>query len=126
MNNLQILDCTLRDGGYINNWSFGNKVTRQILKYLSEAHIDIVECGFLSDVEYDPDRTIFNDVLQIKAILPVNKVKYVVMIALGEKEIDYEKVPKCDPNVIWGIRLTFHKHEIERAFDYAQNLMSKG
>ena len=25
MSNIKILDCTLRDGGYINNWTFGNK-----------------------------------------------------------------------------------------------------
>lgn len=126
MNKIQILDCTLRDGGYINDWNFGNKVIKRIIRYLTEAHIDIIECGFLSDAEYNPNRTIFNDIYQVKDLLPENRVKYVTMIALGEKEIAYEKVPKCDPDVIWGIRLTFHKHEIERAFDYAQDLMSKG
>ena len=23
MGNIKVLDCTLRDGGYINNWDFG-------------------------------------------------------------------------------------------------------
>lgn len=126
MNNLQILDCTLRDGGYINNWNFGNKIIKRILKYLSAAHIDIVECGFLSDVEYDADKTIFNHPSQIKELLMASQTRYVAMIALGEKEIAYEKIPPSDENGVWGIRLTFHKHEVDRAFTYATDLMFKG
>lgn len=126
MNNLQILDCTLRDGGYINNWNFGNRIIRRILRYLSDAHIDIIECGFLSDAEYDKDKSIFNHPSQIKNLITQNQSRHVAMIALGEKEIAYEKVPVCDESGVWGIRLTFHKHEIERAFIYANDLMSKG
>ncbi|MBP3506587.1 MAG: aldolase catalytic domain-containing protein [Lachnospiraceae bacterium] len=126
MNNIRILDCTLRDGGYINNWCFGNRVIRKILMYLSMARIDLVECGFLWDTQYDVDRTVFNNMSQIKVLLPENKQKCVAMIALGEKEISYEKIPECDETIIWGIRITFHKHEIGRAFTYANNLMQKG
>lgn len=126
MNNIKILDCTLRDGGYINDWNFGNKVIKRILKNLVDAHIDIIECGFLSDCDYHPDKTIFNDVSQISSIIPQGTGKYVAMVALGEKEISYDKIPKCDGLSIFGIRLTFHKHEIERAFEYAKNLMEKG
>lgn len=126
MNNIQILDCTLRDGGYINNWNFGQKIIRKILKNLSCAQIDIVECGFLSDVEYNIDQSIFSTPSQIKELLPPMGSKYVAMVALGEKEISYEKIPMCDNSSIYGIRLTFHKHEIDRVFEYAANLMQKG
>lgn len=127
MNNMQILDCTLRDGGYINNWCFGEKVIRKILKRLSDAHIDIVECGFLSETEYCSDKTIFNHISQISNLLPQNsECHYVAMVALGEKEISCEKISKCDETSISGIRLTFHKHEVERVFEYAKNLMEKG
>ncbi len=126
-NNIQILDCTLRDGGYVNNWNFGEKVIRRILKRLSDAHIDIVECGFLSEAEYFADKTIFNSTTQIAALLPeMSKSCYVAMIALGEKEISYEKIERCENSFLFGIRLTFHKQEVERAFEYAKNLMEKG
>ena len=29
MNKIQILDCTLRDGGYCNQWEFGYKNTKK-------------------------------------------------------------------------------------------------
>lgn len=126
MSNIKILDCTLRDGGYINDWNFGEKVIKSILKRLSDANVDIVECGFLSECNYDVNKTIFNHTSQISNLLPEKKMKYVAMVALGEKEIAYEKIPVCAGQSIFGIRLTFHKHEVERAFDYAQKLMEKG
>jgi len=47
MTKVGILDCTLRDGGYVNNFSFDNAHTFTIINQLQNAGIDIVECGFL-------------------------------------------------------------------------------
>ena len=49
MRNLQILDCTLRDGGYCNEWNFGFENIQNIITCLQDANIDIVECEFLQD-----------------------------------------------------------------------------
>lgn len=40
-----ILDCTLRDGGYYNNWDFDPDIVRQYLGAVSHAKIDYVELG---------------------------------------------------------------------------------
>lgn len=127
MSSIQILDCTLRDGGYVNNWKFGNKTIKNIIKRLSEAKVDIIECGFLSEAEYNSDMTVFSSVSQIKELLPKDcSSRCVAMVALGEKEIAYDKISDSEGNSLFGIRLTFHKHEIERAFEYAKVLMNKG
>lgn len=128
MNNISILDCTLRDGGYVNNWNFGKRTIKSIIQKLNNANIDIVECGFIADVEYDEDKSLFPDVNIIKDLKPNSngETTYVGMIALGEKEIDYNKIPKCDNKSITGIRLTFHRNQIDRAVEYATDLMSKG
>ena len=34
MNKINILDCTLRDGGYVNNWEFGRGNIEKIIKTL--------------------------------------------------------------------------------------------
>lgn len=39
---IRVLDCTLRDGGYINDWRFGRKTIMSILDKLDQAHIDIL------------------------------------------------------------------------------------
>lgn len=45
MGEIKLLDCTLRDGGYINDWKFGKETITGILDRLSLAEIDLIECG---------------------------------------------------------------------------------
>lgn len=45
-NNLKILDCTLRDGGYYNNWDFSDKLVGKYVDGINKSNIDIVEVGF--------------------------------------------------------------------------------
>ncbi|UXK09891.1 pyruvate carboxyltransferase [Shewanella putrefaciens] len=45
MNNFSILDCTLRDGGYYNNWDFSPDVVQAYLEAMAKAKIDYVELG---------------------------------------------------------------------------------
>lgn len=130
MNNIKILDCTLRDGGYINDWCFGNEEIQSIIQKISESAIEIIECGFISEVEYNPERSLYPKMECIEKMLPAasnhNGTMYVGMIALGEKEISYNKIGPCSENGITGIRLTFHKNEVDRVFEYAADLMGKG
>lgn len=30
MNTVHVLDCTLRDGGYCNQWQFGHEITKKL------------------------------------------------------------------------------------------------
>ena len=43
---LNILDCTLRDGGYYNNWFFKKDLINEYLKVMDIINIDYVEIGF--------------------------------------------------------------------------------
>lgn len=43
--NYKILDCTLRDGGYYNNWDFSSDLVKKYLKSMAETNIDYVELG---------------------------------------------------------------------------------
>lgn len=45
-NQLKLLDCTLRDGGYYNNWEFSEKLINKYLIAIDKAGIHIVELGF--------------------------------------------------------------------------------
>ena len=44
----KIIDCTLRDGGYYNNWDFAESLVNSYLKTMREIKIDYVEIGFRS------------------------------------------------------------------------------
>lgn len=58
MTNIRVLDCTLRDGGYCNDWTFGYNNINKIVNGLLEANIDIIECGYISQKKvFDINRT---------------------------------------------------------------------
>ena len=46
--NINILDCTLRDGGYYNNWNFSKKLVNKYIDLMSKTDIQKVEIGFLT------------------------------------------------------------------------------
>lgn len=125
---IRILDCTLRDGGYINDWKFGRDTIVSILDKLDQAHIDIIECGFLTGMVKDAECSLFESAEAIEAVLPKRERNsmYVAMIAIGEKELDPLKLEPYRGTGIEGIRLTFHKKEISQAVSWAQILMEKG
>ena len=60
MKKVEILDCTLRDGGYVNDNNFGENNIKKIIEYLHDAGIEIIECGYLKDnieLSYPPSST---------------------------------------------------------------------
>jgi 4-hydroxy 2-oxovalerate aldolase len=43
---VKLLDCTLRDGGYVNNWNFTDEQVTECYKACSEGGIEYMEIGF--------------------------------------------------------------------------------
>lgn len=127
MRNLQILDCTLRDGGYVNNWDFGRANIARIILNLLKSNIDIVECGFLSNRKpYCPDKSIFDSIDRFKEIIPYkdSNSKFVCMINYGE--FNLSDIPDYDGSSVDGIRVVFHKRDLEPALEFCRKLKEKG
>jgi len=126
MSNIKILDCTLRDGGYINDFDFGQKVISQVIEKLSSASIEIIECGFLISKADNKDCSLFPTVSALSTVIGKKnpETMYVAMIQFGH--ISNEEIEPYDGTSIDGIRVTFHQHEIEDAFILASQLMQKG
>ncbi len=127
MNKISILDATLRDGGYCNEWKFKEEHTKRILRDLAASGVDIVECGYLSERhEKAKDSTIFTSVEEINEVLPDDKknAKYVCMINYGE--YDAEKIPEYKEGGLDGFRVAFHKKDAKAAVEYCAKLQNKG
>lgn len=126
MTNIQILDCTLRDGGYINDFNFGHRGIAKIIAQLTNSGIDIIETGFLEDGDYNDECSIYNSVEQISCLLPKDRKKsmYVAMACYGEYNIAH--LSDYDGNSIDGIRVTFHYNEIDDALEYCRKIQDKG
>ena len=53
---MNILDCTLRDGGYYTDWHFDNELVRRLVKALSNSEVDVIELGYKSPIKGGPYR----------------------------------------------------------------------
>ena len=124
---VKLLDCTLRDGGYCNNWLFGRDNIYSIVNGLLETNIDIIECGYISQrVMANQDSTKFNTFEQVSAVLPTNRENklFVAMINFGEFNI--EDVPDHTEDGIDGIRVAFHKKDRIQGVEFCRELQKKG
>ena len=127
MNKVHILDCTLRDGGYCNEWCFGFDNAKKIIDGLVEANIDVIECGFLTNkTQYKPGVTKFTSIDQIASYIPKDREgkKFVVMINYGEYDID--DLPMYDGSSVDGIRVAFHKRDRHEAINICKRIKAKG
>jgi len=127
MKKISVLDCTLRDGGYCNQWKFGHDNSKKIIKNLTDANIDIIECGFITNrVDYTEGITKFNDPEQIDSLIPDTKFncKYVAMINHGEYNID--ALNNKDKYKLDGIRYAFHKKDALHAIEQCRIIKEKG
>ena len=43
-----VLDCTLRDGGYHNDWNFTVSKANEYIRVMEKSKIDAIEIGFRS------------------------------------------------------------------------------
>lgn len=124
MRKIEVLDCTLRDGGYVNQWKFGHKNITNITNKLIAANIDIVECGFLTQkFTYDSDTTLYNQISQVY-IVENAKCKFVCLMNYGEYDI--ECLPLATVPNTFGIRVAFHKKEWQQALELSRKIKEKG
>ena len=128
MKNIQLLDCTLRDGGYVNDWRFGYANTVSIFERLVDAGVDIIEVGFLDDRRpFDFDRTIFPDTQSADRIygsLDKKNAMVVGMIDYGTCAID--NIAPCKDSYLDGIRVIFKKGKMHPAMKFCAQVKALG
>lgn len=123
-----LLDCTLRDGGFINDWKFGREKIINIFERAVSAGTDIIELCFIDERrEFDPHRSIIPDFKSVNEIfkgLDSGKSMLVGMIDYGTCSI--EKAIPCSESVMDGIRVIFKKKNRFEAIDFCGQLKKLG
>ncbi len=124
MGNISLLDCTLRDGGYINDWHFGSKAIYNIGKKIVLAGIEYFEIGFVKDIDYDPEYSLFDGNDSVKdMITPKNPgTKYVGMIDMGSP-VSLNRLGRRCPDGFDVFRVIFKKSKAEEAYSYIEELI---
>ncbi len=127
MNYLHVLDCTLRDGGYCNNWKFGFENIEKIVRGLMQANIEIIECGFITNtVSYEREYTKFTSIEQISEVIPKDKQGKLFVAMINYGEYDTDDIPMFEDSLINGIRVAFHKKDLKSAINFCRKIKEKG
>lgn len=128
MGKISLLDCTLRDGGYINDWEFGHDNLIYTFERLVESGVDMIEVGFLDDRRsFDTNRSIMPDTASADRIfgsLDRKQAMVVGMIDYGTCNINH--VAPCEESYLDGIRVIFKKHLRREAFQFCAQLKELG
>lgn len=128
MNSLKVLDVTLRDGGCVNNFNFGQAYMEKILIALEAANVDVIEMGYIDGEKGSPfGRTQYISEQEIpNCILKQKKqgVTYVAMMDYGRFDVD-KLLPKTEEGID-GIRMAFHKKNCLDIVPLGKKIMEKG
>ena len=126
---IELLDCTLRDGGIVIDFDYGYSKIQEIKECLENAGLQYIECGYIDEKRgSDQDRTCFTNEQIIKDVMLVTgkkkDVTYVAMIDYGA--FDVAKLLPADQEGIDGIRLAFHKENWQEAIEWGKIIIKKG
>ncbi len=128
MKSLKVLDLTLRDGGCVNDFNFGQPYMDKIITALENSGIDIIEVGYIDEKDgSEKGRTKYCNEQVISKYFMKKKKSNVTYVAM----IDYAKfnpdnLQPCSQNSIDGIRVAFHKKDRFNMIPFARKIIEKG
>lgn len=123
-----ILDCTLRDGGYVNNWEFDTETALCVRDALYESGVRFIELGIMGKGGIPGKQTKFATFAEVEPLLAGRKpdCRYCVMVTQAEYASLDERFPACGANTVDTIRLAYFKPEAEAALETAAELKKNG
>ncbi len=127
---IKVLDCTIRDGGLINDHYFDDKFVREVYKAISASGVDYMEIGYkCSKNIMSPDKFgkwKFCDEDEIKRTIEgiESNTKLSVMIDVGRVEKD--EILPCKDSVVDMIRVATYVKDADKAIDLANDAADKG
>lgn len=127
MGKVYLLDCTLRDGGYVNDWRFGKDTIKGFGRKIAKTGIEMFEVGFLKGDSFDEDRAVFPDFESLKSMIQPKdkKMLYVGMLDMSAP-LPMERIPRYDGSSVDIIRVIFKKNKIDEAYEYCKAIQELG
>ena len=121
---MKILDCTLRDGGYINNWRFNEEFINNYNKVINN-HTDYVELGFINKTDNYKNKIVGKSrVLNIEEIDYFSKYNFKKVVMADFSDINLDILKK---NVnIDLVRVAFHKKDMKNALETCKQIKELG
>lgn len=127
---IKVLDCTIRDGGLMNNWKFTDEFVKAVYHACVASGIDYMEIGYKSSEKaYSRDKVgswKFCDEKDLKRIVGENdtSLKLSAMADIGRIEPD--DIAPASESLLDMIRVATYVNQIDKAIWLAEHCMDKG
>lgn len=128
---IKVMDCTLRDGGLVNNFAFSDEFVKDLYQANIKAGVDYMEFGYKASKElFDPakfGKWKFCNEEDIRAIVGENNSPLKISVMADVGRCDYKKdiLPKKD-SVIDMVRVATYIHQIPTAIEMIEDFKKKG
>ena len=127
---IKVFDCTIRDGGLINDHNFSDHLVREVYRALSDAGVDYMEIGYKNSKKLFPGEKFgkwkFCDDDVIRNIIDgiPSKMKLSVMVDVGRVDINDVKPKKDSP--VDMVRVASYVKDIDKAIHLVNQFADKG
>jgi len=126
---MNILDCTLRDGGYYTNWDFNHELVLDYFNAVEKLPIEYIEIGYrstpqkeyLGEYFYCPEYLL----KKAKKIMP-NKKLAIMLNEKDTKKDDLDILLNPCIGIISLVRMAVSPSKIEEAIEIAKEIKSRG
>ena len=124
-NKIKILDCTLRDGGYVNDWQFGDQNAKEITQLISISGVDYVEVGFIKLCDYIKDKIQFDSMEQVANLFKPSSSKLSLIVEVGYG-YPVTAFPEHSESTVDLVRVIMWKRMLKEGLEYCRILKQKG
>lgn len=127
---IKVLDCTIRDGGLINNHDFDHRFVREVYKALSQAGVDYMEIGYknsknlFSPNEYGKWK--FCEDEEIEKVIEGIESKTKISVMVDVDRVDIEDIKPSKESPVDMIRVASYVKDIDKAISLVNYFSDKG
>jgi 4-hydroxy 2-oxovalerate aldolase len=127
---IKVLDCTIRDGGLINEHLFEDKLVRAVYQACSAAGVDYIELGYRASKKYfeaakfGQAKFLEEDFVRRMIDGIDSKSKLSAMVDIGR--VDPEDIPQKKDSVVDMMRVACYVKDIDKAIALVKQCADKG
>jgi 4-hydroxy 2-oxovalerate aldolase len=127
---IKVLDCTIRDGGLMNNWQFSDEFVKAVYNACVEAGIDYMEIGYKSSENAYSRKEVgcwkFCDEKDIRRIAGENKTSLKLSAMADIGRIEPDDIKPASESLLDMIRVAAYVNQMDKAIWLAEHCMDKG
>jgi 4-hydroxy 2-oxovalerate aldolase len=127
---IKVLDCTIRDGGLINNHDFDIRFVREVYKALAAAGVDYMEIGYKNSQKLfsakEFGRWKFCDDEDIHKVIDGIESQTKISVMVDVDRVDVEDIKPSKESPVQMIRVASYVKDIDKAIYLVNQFADKG